>query len=182
MQGSWLMGYRYVNFEDRFGFASEAPDNPDAEGNPSFANYDVKAVNNLHGLQLGTDLWLCLIPGLNVGAEFKGGVYGNDAGQTTRIVSSSIQPELLEEAHSTDVAFVGELNVMVNYQISRCLTLRGGWTMLGMDQVALGTENFNSASPFGPVPGANPQPRVVAVNDRGDVLWYGWTIGAEYMW
>ncbi len=181
IQGSWLVGYRYFNFREDFTFDSDAPDNPDAEGNPGFMNYEVSAANHLHGVQFGGDMWLCLIPGLDAGIEAKGGVYMNSAYQRTHIVANSI-PGAHEEAIGTNTAFLGELDLMVNYQINRNFTIRGGYMVLWVDEVALGTENFNPAPPFQPVGNADPLPRVATLQNSGDALWYGWTLGAEYMW
>ena len=87
----------------------------------------------------------------------------------------------VEEQIQGDVAFVGDANFLVTYRVNYNWTLRGGMQALFVDGVALAPENFNTeppAGPFGPLAG----PRVPFVDDDGNIFYWGFTAGAEYMW
>jgi len=182
-QGSYLMGFRYFQLRDKFNFNSLAPANIANPGDPApFMNYDVTAVNHMYGFQIGTDTWVCLMPGLNVGGGIKAGIFGNDTEQRTSIEANSIQPALLEEVRDTKASFVGEADLMATYRIGPKFTIRGGYMFLYAEGLTLAAENFNPAPPlaFGPVPGS--AQRIPGIKTGGNAFWYGWTIGAEYMW
>jgi hypothetical protein len=187
-QGSWLTGFRYFQLRDKLRYYTWTPDNVSiVRPSGGFMYYDITTVNHMYGWQLGGDVWACLLPGLSLGAECKGGVYGNDAKQKTAILSGSIDPALREAANDTRVAFVSELDFLLTYRINHNFTLRGGYMMLYAQSVALAPENFNKAPPaaFDPsyTGGAAGRPvRVVGIDADGDAFWHGWTIGAEYMW
>jgi hypothetical protein len=183
VQGSYLMGFRYFQLRETLQFNTVAPENvvfPDPT--IPFMDYAVTAVNHLYGFQMGADAWVCLLPGLNVGGEIKSGIFGNNAEQKTTIVANSIPTALIEEASQTRASFVGEVDLMATYRVNHKFTIRAGYLLLYTEGVSLATENFNPAppTPFSPVIEA--LPRVVSINTDGNALWYGWTLGAEYMW
>lgn len=183
LQGSWIVGFRYLQLSETFDFHTVAPANGDGlTADVPFMDYKVQARNHLYGGQLGADMWFCLKPGLRIGAELKTGIYGNQAEQDTTIFANSINPPQLERKVQTTDAIVGEANLMAVYTISHNFTIRAGFTALYADSLALATENFNSAPPqlFGPVDGA-PE-RVVGIDTNGNALFYGGTLGLEYMW
>jgi hypothetical protein len=191
LQGSWLGGFRWVQVRESLEYLTRAPKNDQIMETyvlEAKADYTVSTRNNLYGFQLGGDTWLCIVPGLDIGAEGKAGIYGNDARQRTTIVATSIPPGDplgTEAAHNTDVAFVGELDFMVNYRLNPKFTLRGGYMLMWAEGLALATENFNSTPPSGFTPfggETSDQARVVSIRDGGSAFWHGWTIGAEYMW
>ena len=185
-QGSYLLGFRYFQLRDNLKYNTLAPLNSSPPNTPPapFMNYEVTAVNHLYGAQAGGDLWMCLLPGLNVGGELKAGLFGNDARQQTSIVATSIPLGQFEEAHSSQASFVGEVDLMATYQVSPKFTIRGGYMLLYSEGVALGTEIFNPAPPtaLGVPVGATPAERLVTVDTSGNAVWYGWTFGVEYMW
>lgn len=183
LQGSWTAGFRYLQLSETFRFNTVAPANTDpVDFELPYMNYLVQARNHLYGFQAGGDVWMCLLPGFHVGAEAKGGIYANAAEQDTTILASSIDPPQLERDAETAEALVGELNVMATYRINQNFTLRAGYMVLYADNLALGTENFNSAPPTLFNPTATAPQRIVTIDTNGNAIWHGGTIGAEYMW
>ena len=81
VQGSWLVGVRYFELEDRlqfYSFADRDLIDPPGEESGGEAWYDLKTRNYMTGAQLGGDVWMCLLPGLRLGLDGKAGLYGNN--------------------------------------------------------------------------------------------------------
>ncbi|MFM9068994.1 MAG: hypothetical protein ACKOUR_16925 [Planctomycetota bacterium] len=177
LQGSYLAGVRYFQVVEDFSYNTTS--NLPLQG--AFLNYDVGTSNSLTGLQLGGDIWATIIPGLSVGTEGKVGVYGNHAHQNTRAFATTIPNGFLETTGSDDVAFVGEASFNIVYRTSYHWTFRGGYNLIVVDGVALATENFNPGPPFITDPTLASR-RTSFFNDNGNIFYYGWTAGLEYVW
>lgn len=185
-QGSWLWGARYFKLDEEFLFFSSSTDGLPPGDPARNLSYTVDTNNSLTGLQIGGDVWVCLMPGLRLGAEAKGGVYYNHMNVDSVItvntlpLTPGINP-FTEEQIQGDVAFVGDASLIATYRVNYQWTLRAGYQILFVDGVALATENFNTqppAGPFGPLAAA----RVPFVDDDGNVLYHGMFAGAEFMW
>jgi Putative beta barrel porin-7 (BBP7) len=184
-QGSWTLGVRHFILDEKFRLNTVSGPNGffDSTGfEPARSRIDIDTTNNLTGLQIGTDMWICLLPGLRAGGEFQAGVYGNHMNINTTIgtnlpgLGNAIDPERLQH---NDVSFIGQVNLLATYRINYQWTLRGGYTFLYVDGVALAPENFNASAPaiFNPF-----APRTPLVNDNGNVFYHGWNVGLEFMW
>jgi hypothetical protein len=173
LQGSYLFGVRYFKFDEDFDFISVSTINS------SQLRYHIDTDNSLVGPQTGGDLWLCVIPGLRLGAEGKVGVYGNHSSQGTRITATSLGVPFTESAKSNDVAFVSDASLYLTYRLSYQLNLKLGYNFLYADGLALGGENFNATPPNVFLAGSNRQP---TLNDNGSVFYSGASIGMEYNW
>jgi hypothetical protein len=180
-QGSCLMGVRYFQLDEEFEYFSQSTVNGDP-GPPVVPASQLSSVvvhNALTGIQVGGDLWVCILPGLRLGGEAKAGVFGMHAAiDSTLDVSDPAISPFVEEFVANDVAFVGDLDLMATYRINYNWTLRAGYKFLYVDGVALASENFNPEPPelFTGVE------RVTEPNDDGNVFYHGWTLGAEFMW
>ncbi|MCU0959247.1 MAG: BBP7 family outer membrane beta-barrel protein [Pirellulaceae bacterium] len=170
VQGSWLAGVRYIDIREDFQYLTFAP------ANPGSMNYLVGTSNALTGGQVGGDLWICITPGVHIGAEAKLGLFGNHAVQNTVINASSFLEPLRERAVSNSTSFAGDFNVSLLWRMSQNWTLRTGYMFLWADSVAIATDNFNPEPPF--VVGA----RTVSIDNDADVLYHGFTLGVEYLW
>lgn len=175
IQGSWLTGARWFGLDEDFQF------NTVSTLNQASAQYDVGTYNSLFGGQGGGDIWICVIPGLSVGAEGKAGLYMNSVSQGTTIQGTTLLAPLVEEVEDHDVAFLGEASFMALWRVSQSWTIRGSYNVIYIEGVALATENFNSTPPFLVPAFANP-PRNPTLIQDGDLVLHGFTIGAEYMW
>ena len=176
LHGSWLMGVRQVQVNEALRF--------DSVSDPGVVEgyYQLDARNSNTGFQLGGDLWVCLLPGLNLGLESKAGIFGNAARQTTNIwgIDGNIDYRFLpeERVDRSRVSFVGEVSAMATYRVNPNFTIRGGYQLLFLDRMALARQNFNPEIPQL----LDPQERNVRLNDSGSVLYDGFTVGGEWMW
>jgi hypothetical protein len=173
LQGSWMAGVRYVYLLEDFEFFTQGGGNP-SRGS---MDYDIRTMNSLTGFQLGGDLWTCIIPGISFGGMLNAGVYGNAAAQRTHILATTSAGLNLtkEETDEHEAAsLIAEGGLMLIYRTSPHWTVKGGYTFLYFDGVALAPENFNSIDPA-VRPGT-------FVNDNGHAFYHGFTGGIEWMW
>jgi len=183
-QGSWTLGVRHFILDEQFAYASAnvangfQPPFPIGAFIPARGLVQTFTTNDLTGFQIGTDAWICVLPGFRVGGEFQAGVYGNHMNINT-VSSSNLTLGTVdrERLQSNDVSFIGQANLLATYRFNYQWSGRIGYQFLYVDGVALASENFN------PVP-LNQQgpPRAPVVNDNGNVFYHGWSVGLEYMW
>ena len=183
-QGSWLAGMRYFDLDERFGFnATGSNNNTFTFDQLRFFNHDTQTRNQLTGFQLGGDYWVNLAPGLQIGAEGKGGIYGNHAVVESQIVANSI-PGAHERITDGRTAYLSELVTSVVYRLSYSWSVKASYNLLYVDNVALAPENYNTRDLSNAV-GSN---QAFTVNRHpfidvdGEVLYQGWSIGGEYLW
>lgn len=176
LHGSYLVGARYVNLTEEFTHNTRVADG-------GFLNYNVEADNDAFGAQIGTDIYICISPRFKIGFEAEAGVYGNDTSVSTivntREVNGNVTTDatIIEEgADDTDVAFVGEGGVVGLFRVTPRFTIRGGYTLLYLDGMALGSENFNPASPF------STAGRIASVDNGGEAFYHGANLGFTWMW
>jgi hypothetical protein len=183
-QGSFLAGIRYFDLDEQASFQARGENNNTAANNgPRFFNYDTRTENQLTGFQLGTDLWLNLIPGVKLGTEVKAGIFGNHATQDTTIIANSLPgfgiSSIDERASDGRTAYLVQYSAQAVYRLTYAIALRSSFQVIYVDNVALAVENFNGEPPALFLPNSS---RVVSINNDAEVLYTGFTFGAEYMW
>lgn len=181
MQGGWLMGVRYLDLDERFGFAATGSRNNTFTFNQlRFFNYDTQTRNQLTGFQLGGNVWLNVVPGLMAGVEGKGGVFGNHAETDTRVVANSI-PSGTEALTDGRTAFVTEFKASTVYRLTYSWAFRASYNLLYVDNVALAQENFNTRDLSNAIgSGAFTANRVPFINVDGEALYQGFTLAGEW--
>ncbi|MDX1947318.1 MAG: BBP7 family outer membrane beta-barrel protein [Pirellulaceae bacterium] len=179
-QGSWLAGIRYFKLKEDFNYLTQSTANGTVL-NPRNAQFYTNSHNNLIGGQIGGDMWICLIPGLRMGGEAKFGVYGNHYNVDNTIRADSTDQVFLEELSTSDVAFIGQADLMATYRINYQWTLKVGYQFLYVDGVALASEQFNTTPPALVFPTA-PNAREPFTNDNGRLFYHGYSVGAEFCW
>jgi hypothetical protein len=181
-QGSWLWGVRYFQLDEDFNYRTEV-DTGGPVGADTFTRTNVNVNNAMTGLQIGGDVWICLIPGLKIGGEAKFACLGNHSNVDSliRITGTNPPVEFRDGMTVGDVAFLGDLAGYVTYRINYHWTFKGGYQLLYLDGATLAAENFNPQPPavFNPGPVAVRQP---VARENGDVFWHGWTVSLEYLW
>lgn len=176
-QGSWLAGVRYFDLDERFGFNAIGP-----SGNPFDFNQVTQTRNELTGFQIGGDYWVNVAPGLMIGAESKGGIYGNHATSETQITAQSI-PGAHERISDGRTAYLGELVVSAVYRLSYSWSVKTSYNLLYVDNVALAPENYNTRDLSNALgSGAFTSARHPFIDTDGEVCYQGWSIGGEYLW
>lgn len=179
-QGSWLYGVRYFQLDEDFNYRIDKNDPGNFVGS-TITN--VNTNNAMTGLQVGGDVWICLIPGLRVGGEGKFAVLANHANIDSSITVNGAAPPVgpfTDGSVVGDVAFLGDLAAYVTYRINYHWTLKGGVQALYLDGAALAADNFNPVAPNVFAGGA--AIRQPVRNENASVLWYGYTMSLEYLW
>jgi hypothetical protein len=189
-QGSWLAGVRYVYLLEDFGYHSDGgftPAVPPITPAQVLGRQatEISTRNSLTGFQVGADIWSTVIPGISVGGELKGGVYGNNAHQRTQLFATTTAPfaqtTIIEERDINDVAFVGEARFEAIYRTGPNWTIRAGYSVFFVDGIALASENLNPGAPPS-LQAVGLTPRPPFRNDNGNLLFHGGHFGVEWIW
>ena len=187
-QGSWLLGFRYFDVDEQFTYSAyDAPNQAGAIANPGFFISTTDTRNGLVGAQLGGDIWWNIYPGINLGIELKGGLFGNHAEHGTMIQSNSINllagnPTAIHEFQQDGkTATLAEIQARLVYRFSYSWSFSAAYWFLGVDGLALGAANLNTnnanllfANP------AQTRPTSIALGDS--LTMQGFTVGLEYLW
>lgn len=182
-QASWMVGVRYFDLDERFGFhAVGSNNNTFTFDQLRYFDHDTRTRNELTGFQVGGDYWLNVVCGLQVGVEGKAGVYGNHAEVESQIFSNSI-PGAREHLQDGKTAYLGELVVSAVYRLSYSWSVKASYNVLTVQNVALATENFNTRDINNALgQGAFTINRYPFLNADADLYYQGWSIGGEYLW
>jgi hypothetical protein len=169
---SALLGFRYINVGDKFGLtATNNALNADAG---QIGQYETWTTNNLIGVQFGTEYthelffhWLfCSVEG-------KGGAFVNFADEKNLLFNSGTTYDQ-RSARDTQFASMLDLSVAVSALVGNHLTLRGGYTFLFLDGVALSTDQLDGN------PTLNNSRNFIA--DKGTMTLRGPFVGGEIAW
>ena len=157
----FVMGFRYFKFDESLNYASQSNNDSAIPGvtTPSRAAYINSVENSLAGFQLGgrNDLFLNQRWSLTMGLV--GGIFNNSvdtrqrAEYTSRADGSISNPQILAGPNAgsafdvsgsdDDVAFLGEVDFGVVYQLSpRCRT-RLGYRAVGATEIARASDQIN---------------------------------------
>lgn len=181
--GAWILGVRYLRVDERLDFFSFAEDHIDPfTGNPRGGelNYALDVDNDLVGFQVGGEFMVAIWPGLLVGADFEGGIYGNNIKNIANIREDTVTSgpaQVVERQMAQEAAFVGEANVRAIYRIYHNLYARVGYQAVFVDGLALAVENFNTAPPF-----FGGEPRQLFDRTDGNLFLHGAHVGVECQW
>ncbi len=152
-------GFRYINLDEALQLRAS-----------NVVNFTYGADNDLYGFQLGTDgtFW---DNGCNfrLGGFAKAGIYANDR----QVTSDTPFFGRRVDANDTDVAFVGELGLHAQYDVTCCLSFQAGYQLLFLDGVALAANQVpNNGDMLD-----NPRPVNVS---NASLLYHGLRVGLEY--
>jgi hypothetical protein len=186
LQGSFLAGIRYLDLDEQLVYSARGENNNGLNNGRRFADFSTETRNQLVGFQLGTDLWWNVIPGVKIGSEIKSGVFGNNSEQATVLQSNSIdafgattQNLLINEtSHDGRTAYITSFNTQLYYRLSYSWAFKTSYQLIYVDNVALAPENINTV----PVAQAVARANSVPMDNDGEVLYTGYTLGAEYTW
>jgi hypothetical protein len=181
ISGTLLAGFRYTKLTEEFIFSSIGGDPPQGLTEVGL-EYSDQVENHLAGFQTGGDIWFSLVQGLRIGAEGKVGIYNNHATLENHITTTPVgttPPTLFEEFDSDHGAFIGELSADIVADILPSLSIRAGYELLFLNELALAGDNFNTTSPYdlpgGPV-------RDPFFDHDSDAFYHGGHVGIEYIW
>jgi hypothetical protein len=187
ISGTLLGGFRYTKVNENFAFRTQGSgpfrDPPFDQQSLPLASlaYTEDCDNNLAGLQIGSDIWVSLFQGLRIGTEGKVGIYNNHATLTNRISTNpqNVQPpSLVEEFKDNHVSLIAEGSADLVADLMPSVSLRVGYEVLFLNELALAGENFNPSSPYG----NQADPRVPFIDTHGELFYHGAHVGLEYTW
>lgn len=175
----WLVGFRYLNLNEKLSIYAERDQVPTGGGSPLTEQglYDIRTSNNLFGAQFGGRIrsWR---KRLGWEATGKAGIFGNDAQQEQFVLDYPDNPESfplrpLTSAARGQVAFVGEMNLTGIYRLNDVWNLRAGYNVLWIADVALATNqlDFRGTLPAGD-----------RLNSCGSLFLHGVSCGVEARW
>ena len=142
------------------------------------SDYAIHTMNNLYGGQLGAraqwSIWH-----ITFDAQVKAGLYENYSNSQQTIGDFGNTVSYRDTATSRDdTAFVGEVGVETTLPLTSWLTLRGGYTAVWIEQVALAPGQLN----FDAGPGFVDPTAGVTVNNHSGIVLHGFTAGLEARW
>ncbi len=182
-QGSWLVGLRYIRYNDGLIYSSLGEmDNAVNANLPRFFSSNDAVENNLFGPQVGFDMWWNIHPGVRVGCGFKGAWVQNEINRRTTLTSNSLAPGgtpgiTTIAGGDQESTVMGEFEAKLIYRISHSWALRGAYYAIAVDDIAFGNADSQTISDF---VAANPlaQPQL----SFNSLVVQGASLGAEYTW
>ncbi|MEC7501987.1 MAG: hypothetical protein VX970_09675 [Planctomycetota bacterium] len=150
--GAWILGARYVNFDDRVWVNRTAGadlSGTNATSTVQLAYANTRAINHLMGFQGGGEFFWAVCRGVMLGGNLKGGIYGNHAVNESEIVAipQSGFPTGASQSYKyskNSAAFFGEANLMVNAHLGANWYIRGGYTGIFLTGVSSGVAAVQS--------------------------------------
>jgi hypothetical protein len=107
----------------------------------------VAASNDMIGVQIGLLGQFLVQPRSWIDFEAKGGIFQNNAGQTSTLVVVDAAGASTSTTFSNDrdrTTFVGDLSLQYNYEFARSWTFYAGYNAVFVSGVALGANNFQT--------------------------------------
>ncbi len=160
-----LAGFRYVEFNEQWMLRQYAPE--ELIGIDSFTR------NSLFGFQIGSEALLFSLNRFKLESALKAGIYGNAASgvETTIAQTNQFSFWYSRDALRGAVAFVGDINVSAAWQLTRNMSIRGGYQLLWLAGVATATDQLRQFDES-----------TFATNTAGSVFFHGAMVGLEYGW
>ncbi len=157
---TFLIGFRTLDVHDRLTYTY----------NQGVLTTTFDDGNRLYGGQIGMDLGLLNYGGpLRLDAALKAGVYSN--GAEDRFTANAIFAS--SGASGTSAAFVGDIDITASYKLTKHCSIRGGYQLLWIEDLALATDNAAVAAASGLGTG---------INTRSALFYQGATAAVEYAW
>ena len=171
-------GFRWFQFDEQLAFIS----NNNPAQLPAQTLYETRAENDLVGFQLGARNEICLGRRLSAFSSISTGIFNNhiktrqrffDQNESVPVFSSgpSAGQEFDFGDSKDDVAFLGEIDLGLTYQVSQRLRARFGYRAFGIAGVALAGDQI-------PFDFANTD-RIQRANSNGSFLLHGGYVGLE---
>lgn len=173
-QGSWLVGLRYVRYDDTFNYFT-------ADGGTDFFSSLDQAQNNYFGPQVGFDLWWNAHPGINLGMGFKGAWVQLDGKRVTTLSANSLAPIATPGSITAPTTIrkgttMAEFEMKAIYRLTHSIALRGSYFALAVDDAIYGTADLATVNAF-----LNSNFDNIPTQTNSLVV-QGVSFGAEYTW
>jgi hypothetical protein len=176
LETSMLYGVRYMRIDETFDYFSQSL-LPGPAGTTNTVN--VQTGNELIGFQVGvlaayrvSDRWWFEF-------DTKFALCQNSNEQQTLYTVAGGTPgaagAFFFNAHQGCTAFIGDIDLVSYYQVTRYLTVKAGYQAIGIDGLAVALENFSNNTAVltqGPA----------EINDNGSLFFHGPHLGAVFSW
>lgn len=188
VSGTILLGFRYTSLSEQLGFSSigstQTGTSPDTfAADPSLTiDINADADNHLAGFECGADGWVTLLQGLRVGGEAKVGIYNNDYNVSTSAIAGDGSPSTVSTISGDQVAFLTEVKLMAVADITSSISLKGGYELLFISDMALAGDSLVFAAPYGDPNGAAGSVGGAPPSTNNDIVFHGFHAGIEYVW
>ena len=181
----WLVGLRYMKFNDGFDYITDDADLV-LTGDPNEVTYSVDVDNHLIGVQAGGGFDFWFTDCLSFYANAKAGVYGVYMRNRSRIggsagaavVNNALSPYngLAFNVNSSkdDVAMMAEIDLGMRWAFSQHWSAVGGYRAVGVSGVALSTNQIPQY--FADIGG------VRDIDSNGSVILHGGYFGLEFLY
>lgn len=189
-QGSWLVGLRYIGYDD--GLTYETVGQVNNTGGANTLRYfqsDDQVRNSLFGAQAGFDFWWNITPGVSMGIGGKLGALKNDIDRSSVLQANSLATgatpgRLTRNDSDSDSTVMGEFEWKLVYRLSHSWTVRTSYYMLAIDDIAFGDVDGPNTIAFVNPAIASPTSAQFGEGDFafGSLVNHGFSIGAEYVW
>jgi hypothetical protein len=166
----WFTGFRYLVLGDDLDISAERV----VSGAVEEGSYNIRTVNQLFGVQAGAR-WRRTWGRVGWEATVEAGVYANDMEETQTVTdfpNFALRPTV--SGSEVGVAFVGELDLSALYRLTDAWNLKAGYTLIGIQGVALGPDQLDFA--FAASPSGN------EVHNGGGMILQGLNLGVEARW
>lgn len=181
-QSSWLVGLRYIRYDDSLLYATLGDTtNTGANNGLRFFNSETSAKNSLFGPQAGFDFWWNAAPGISIGFGSKAAWVQNDVRRRTALTANSLglgatPGGIVVEDSDQDVTYMLDFELKGVYRFSHSLSVRASYYIMTVDDIIFGGLDADSARNILSTSTVN-RPFVY---DGLDLQ--GFTAGVEYMW
>ncbi|MBW4519838.1 MAG: BBP7 family outer membrane beta-barrel protein [Scytolyngbya sp. HA4215-MV1] len=164
---SWLVGLRYFNINEGFDLISFDGAPGDGE---DVGTYKIETDNDMFGLQIGLDAGTQLSSNLGIGLKLRTGVLLNFSDQNSKLVNTGFagQTVIQGDARGTGISPMIELGLSATWDLSPNISLKAGYNLLFLGQVALAPEQFAQGPDLG---------TEFSRLDRSSALYHGPSIG-----
>lgn len=169
-RASLLLGLRYMDIQEQFIYNSTRTATTDPVMFATGFREVTNTTNSLLGPQIGGYFEFFSIPHSWVSFEMKGAICGNEAGHSIPSLGDDFRRDRMT------TAFVGDLELMFNWQITNHFICRFGYQALFVDGLAVATTNF------GEVPGVPVNKEGVGLDTGGNMVYHGPHLGLEITW
>jgi hypothetical protein len=183
-QSSWLVGLRYVRYEDSLLYQTTGLNNDTVNGNlPRFYSNQNVSKNHLFGPQVGFDFWWNIYPGISLGFGAKGAWMQNDLDRRSLVTANSVpignsfvRRTVVAEDGDQQGALMGDMELKFVYRFSHSCSFRSSLYGMAIDNVA-----FGGLDPNIQYPSLN-SPLILPAVQYESLSLAGGTVGIEYMW
>jgi len=163
-----LAGFRWMELEDSYL----------AQGTGAILSTPfseaIRSHNHLFGFQIGADaILLGRQEQFQIRGVAKAGIFGNAVGQNTEFSDPAGLGTLSAAANGSHTSFVGEIGLIGSYQVSKHVTIRGGYQVMWIEGVALAPRQ---------IPNTDLAGGTADIEAAGGLFYHGANAGLEFAW